>query len=256
MKRLGCVLAVPALVLAFFTLLVSPHIFGPPLLLLFGWAFAINRLIQAWHPSAPAVVLFTAGLLALVFGSHAFMRWLFGNMQRPAGEARESSQPWRLKWTVCGYGILFCALLAIATFVLTTHQIYWISRSEEPWFIDARTKFMTFIVVRNNLQREAETNHWDPAKTRAAFWKMEAVRDRSPAWETLQTVWLEKDPATLQAILLVPRQLSARGTTRFAIIQPGQNFNTQDLDRLPEVIASFASGKDARSEDKPAPMPP
>ena len=80
MKRLGCLLAVPALFLAFLVLTVSPHIFGPPLLLLFGWIPAIGRLAQAWHPSSLAVELFTAALLTLVLGSHVFMRWALSNL--------------------------------------------------------------------------------------------------------------------------------------------------------------------------------
>jgi hypothetical protein len=230
--------------------MIAPHVLFPPFLLVFGWIMSLRRLAGAWHPHPASLLLFLSGLGLLVVGTQMFMRWLADNLQKRPEEGSSHPRRWRLKWTICGFGTLFCALLAITSFVLTTHQIYWISRSSEPWFVNVTGKHLTLLFTAQSLQRTAETNHWNLAETRAAFWKMESIREQAPAWEALESIWIPEDTNSIRAIMIVPRQPLPNRTPRFAVIQPGAGVRIQDVNSLPVFLASITTNVTADMQRK------
>jgi hypothetical protein len=190
-------------------------------------------------------------IVVLVAGTHAFARWLYLHLRRG-----ESSFPpnWRWKWTLGGFGIVFCALAAIGSLVLTTHQVYWLSKSSEPLFADPFRERVGMWNVAEELQKKAEEVQWDAPKTQEAFWKATSLMTAQPVSETLQPIWVEQNDHQLRAIILVPRRPAFRDRARMAVVQQGTKLVYRKLDELPQVLASFGIGEVART-DKPAPLP-
>jgi hypothetical protein len=212
--------------------------------LLLGWWPSMVRLIGAWHPSRNGIALFVFAVILLVAGSHSFLRWLYASLRNQS----DSRWPayWRWKWTVCGFAMLACGLLAICCLVLTTHQIYWISKSSDPLFADPFRKGLT---VAMELQTKADELRWNSLKTHEAFLRNDlyggSARSEDIAAETIQPVWIEKDSQTLRAIVLIPRRPLFRTTAWVAVVQPGTNYFVK-LDELPQVLASFGIGSTAQ----------
>src|SRR5215831_4027779 len=150
-----------------FTVMIGPGVLALPFTLAIGWWPAAARLLKVWRTNPGSIVLFSLAVIILVGGSHAFARWLHKRVRTI--ESNGLPREWSWKWTVCGFGILFCTLLSIASLVLMTHQLFWISKSFDPLFIDPyRGRF----VMRDKavtLQRAAEESHWDAAGIREAF---------------------------------------------------------------------------------------
>ena len=253
MKKLGCICAV-ALLLFFMGMIGALPLFEPPLLLLFGWTISAVRFVHAWHFSAGAVALFVFAVILLVTGSHAFLRWLYRSAHRDQANAGAAPTGWRWKWTLCGYGIGACSLIAIACVVLTIHQVYWMSRSSEPWYENRSATFLVLSYTAHGLTETADACGWDSTKTRAAFWA--GTGYGRPPGELLQPIWIPRDQTTLQAILLVPRQELTNRVNRFALMQPGTNIVLQPLGTLPTTLARLGVMPKPQKADKPEPLLP
>jgi len=173
----------------------------------------------------------------MVAGSHAFLRWLYASGR--GGKDSHWPDEWRWRWTVCGFAMLTCTLLAIGSAILTTHQIYWLSKSSDPLVSDPFRERYGALMVIGSLRKEADELQWDSVKTRESFDNV--MISGQPAIETLQPVWVERDDHSLRAIILIPRRPLQRAKARLAILQPGKYFTT-NLDELPRVLASFGIG--------------
>lgn len=231
--KVGIFFAVISLLLG----LVAP--FQVPLTLLFGWAPSSARLLGAWHPNLQTMAMLGLALIGLVAGTHGFMRWLYASLADDGKNPRFPIWPWR--WSLCGFGIAFCALLAMGAAMLTTHQIYWLSKTDQPWFVSSRQRF-EILLAAIEFRKQAETLRWSSAETRAAFWGMR-LSNSQPVGEQFQPVWIEKDKTTLQAVLLIPRRRAFEGRAGFVVIQPGNKYyERQKLESLPTVLASFGIG--------------
>ena len=174
MKRRVSRLAVLFGIALLFLFLIFPgHLLVAPIILritlLIGWWPSMVRLIRAWHPGAGGIALFVFAVVLLVAGSHSFLRWLYASL-RNGNDSRWPAN-WRWKWTVCGLAMLACALLAICSLVLTTHQIYWISKSSDPLFAAPFRKRNEVRGEAISLQMDADKLQWDSAKTRESFLK-------------------------------------------------------------------------------------
>jgi hypothetical protein len=242
MKRLWLRLAVLVVFLLFLAV-VAPEFMDvrvAAMTLLFGWRPSLVRLFGAWHPGrGGGVWLFVFAAAVLVAGSHAFLRWLYASLRNP----NDSRWPaaWRWKWTLGGFAMLGCTLLAICSVVLTTHQIYWISKSSDPLFAHPDREGLGVDSVAKELQTKAEELQWNSVKTQDSFRRNEFTGSGLPAAETIQPVWVEKEVHSLRAIILIPRRPLFRAKARVAVLQPGTNFACK-LEELPQVLASFGMG--------------
>ncbi len=255
MKRSS--LRVAAIILAvvlFFFLMVAPGLLVAPITLFFGWWASLGRLWKAWHSNSNAVWLFLSALVVLLAGSQFFLRWLYAGLKSKPENNWPSQWPW--KWTLCSFAMLICALLAVCCVVLTTHQMYWISKSPDPLFADPFREKWSILYAAKTLQNDAEERHWDSAKTRASFWQAGSTRIGRPVWEAIQPVWIEKDDHTLRAIILIPRRPMFHPTTRLVVIQPGADLATHNLNELPQVLASFGIGNRTDSSNRPPALLP
>ena len=249
MKRTFLRIGVMAVaVLLVFVVLVGPGILAIPITLLIGWWSSLVRLLKIWHPAPHAVLLFTLTVILIVAGTNAFMRWLYACLRSGVGSTKAPA--WRWKWTMCGYAMLFCALLAICSVVLTTHQLYWMSKSSDPLFTDPFREKLVTLNAAMMLQKDAEDVQWDSAKTRAAFWQQDFTRAGQPASEAIQPVWIEKD-GVMRGVILVPRHPLQSVTARLTVIQPGTNLVTRNLSELPQVLASFGIGNTSEGSNRP-----
>jgi len=225
---------------------VGPEMVGvlvAAIALLLGWWPSMFRLIGAWHPSAVGIALFVFAAIVLVAGSHSLLRWLYAGLRN-----RDDSRwpvAWHWKWTICGFAMLACALVAICSLVLTTHQVYWISKSSDPLFADPFRKGLGVRRVARELQMKADDLLWNSVKTHEAFLQND-LATRSPRSEdlpaeTIQPVWIEGNSQTLRAIVLIPRRPLFHATAWVAVLQPGTNCAVEP-DQLPQVLASFGIG--------------
>lgn len=233
----------PVALLLFFVLLIGPGLLTAPITLLIGWWSSAARLIKRWQPSSASLVLFLLAAILLVAGTHRFLNWIFA-----ARRTSEGSGPiaWRWKWTICGFGVITCTLLAICAMVLTTHQVYWISKSSDPLFNDPFRDKMRALRLTMDLQKRAEESNWDTAKTRAFFQQDDFNGSGQSAAEAIQSVWIERDERSLRAIILIPRHPLNRTTAKLTVLQPGTNSTNHRLEELPQVLASFNSGSSAQ----------
>jgi len=236
------------------TMLMGPGILAAPATLLFGWWPSSIRLIEAWHPHPNPVVLFALAVIVLVAGSHAFLSWLYLRSRGSHENAFPAKWPW--KWTLCSFGVLFCALLAICSLVLTTHQLYWISRSSDPLFTDPFRQRIGMLKTAMTLQNAAQAAQWNRLKTREAFWKENSISASQPPAEVFQPVWIGDDEHRLSAIILIPRRPMHRARAKVTVLQPGTNLVTRSLDELPQVLGSFGIGSEIQTtKGKPTLLP-
>ncbi len=222
-----------------------------PLILLFGWIFSASRLLGALHPNAASLFLFLAAAIVLIAGTDAFLRWLFRCIA--PSPIRAPALCWRLKWTICGYGILFCALVAIGSLVLTTHQFFWLSKSTESWFVDVTRPQISLIMTAGSLYNAAETNEWNTARTQQVFLGMNSLRESCPLLELFEPIWIENDKATLSAILLLPRRTASRSMTRFAVLEPGSHYRTEEISAFQQILKSYNHAKISAPASHPVP---
>jgi hypothetical protein len=235
-------------------LLAGRGLLAIPFVLLSGWVFSLARLWRAWHPAANAVVLSALALGVLLMGSHGFLRWLHHGLR---GEREDGlRRSWRWKWTLCGYGILCCALVAICCAVLTTHQLYWISKSTDPLLTDGFRYRWQLRSIAMALQKTAEGAGWDGARTTEEFWQDSSPASGAAALETVQPVWLGQEGSGLEAILLIPRHPLQSAGARFALLQPGKDAVMRRLDELPQTLAGFGIGKGAAPPTNTSAIPP
>ena len=209
-----------------------------PITLLAGWTQSAARFVRAWHSTTGSVVTVAVGVTVLLAGSHRFLQWLASGLAK--GQRQD---PKAMLWPMCGFGVAFCALLAMGAAMLTTHQLYWLSKSRAPWSVTA-TRRLEPVMIAARLRQEAEAVQWDNAATRAAFWRM-LCSDDQPAGELVEPLWLEKDQRKLRAIILIPRDKAFGERTLFAVIEPDQREQlARKIEKLPQVLASYGVRSD------------
>lgn len=230
--RLSCSIAVAILAHAFLTLRGVGVVHRT---LLDGWWFSGWRLIDAWRPGASGSGYFFLGLAVTVAGTHRFLSWVCS-----AREGAEGSPPvrWRWKWTLCGFGMLACILAAICSLVLTTHQVYWISKSTDPILVDPFKERLKLAQL-SELQQQAEELQWNTAKLRELFGKDALGDSGGSALEAVQPVWIENRDGSLRAVILVPRHPLIRANAPLIVLQPGTKSTAHRLKDLPRVLASL-----------------
>jgi len=227
----------------FFILLIGPGLLNAPITLLIGWWSSAALLLRGWHPGSTGVVLFILAALFLVAGTHRFLNWVY-TAQTTADNSALGG--WRWKWTLCGFGGITCTLFAICAMVLTTHQLYWMSRSSDPLFTDPFRERVRRLRFALDLQKKAEELKWDTAKTRECFQQDSFIGSGRSAAEAVQPVWIERDERSLRAIILIPRHPLNRTAAGLTVLQPGSDPAKYGLDELPRVLASFNLGSSAQ----------
>jgi hypothetical protein len=226
--------------LMFFLLMIGSPLPATVFTLVFGWWESASRLLHGWHPTISSALVFGAFVAILVIGSQRFLTWIYACLN---GKQELSADKWRWKWTLCGYAVATCALFAIGSLMLVTHQLYWLSESSDPLFTDSRHERVEAVLAVNFLRDRFEADDWNSAKIRSEFWQIKLNGFDQPICERFQPVWIENDEQTLAAIVLIPRHPLHRSWARLAIIRPGTIDTTRSLEELPEVLASFEIGR-------------
>jgi hypothetical protein len=239
--------------------MTAPDILLVPSALLLGWLPSSVRLLKAWQANPGSAALFLLALVGLIAGTHAFFRWLIGNLKNQPEKSEGLPSSWRWKWTLCGYAVFFCAFLAIVSLILTVHQTYWISKSVDPWFVESVRSRIGIYSVAASLNREADRLKWEISKTRESFLRLRTggpANQDQPAWEQVRPLWVQKDESTLRAIVLIPTRPLLRAKAKFAVIQPGTNVISKELNELPQTLAAFGLARPAENTEKrPALLP-
>jgi hypothetical protein len=235
--------ALAPLVLLLLILLFNPGIFALTVSVFAGWAFSLARLLRSVRLDFESLMLPALALVILVAGSHGFARWLHAS----AGSATnpETAAHWRWRWTLSGFGILFLTLLAIGSGILATHQVFWLSKSSEPWFVALRGQQLFLMGAANQLQIEATKEDWDREKAQEAFLRLEL--QNKIAWEELDPIWVEAGSNRLSAIVLIPRKPASGQPARFILIRPEVRWETLPLEKLPSVLGSLGLGLGAEN---------
>ena len=230
-------------------MLLGPGIsvFLPAVFLIIGWIPSSWRLIHASSLNPGTMIALALAATVLLVGSHRFLRWLHRNLSQQNPEPAEApglaaQNGWRWRWTVCLFGIGFASLVSVGCGILTIHQVFWLSRSSEPWLVNVTRNRVFALKAAYELREKAEACGWSTSETQKAFWRTQRHSDQPPVWEAIRPVWAEGDPGTLRAVVLIPRTLPLRGTARFAILQPGTNVETFEMESLPETLAAFGLG--------------
>jgi hypothetical protein len=100
-----------------------------------AWAFFLKRvgpqLSVRWDLVASTAVY----ALALLVGSHLFLRWLYREWGKaaatPAGDAGAAPRRWKWRWTFGGFAVVFLMFVAGTAAVGIVHQTVWLARSPD-----------------------------------------------------------------------------------------------------------------------------
>jgi hypothetical protein len=228
------------LLVFFLAMLGALEFLAPPAILLTGWVAAGSRYWRALHPDASSLVFFAGAVSVLIAGTHAVLAWLRRSRSGRVHGKEVSAPPWRWKWTISGFAIGFCVLAATTSAILTTHQVFWLSRSDEPWFVDRLRGLRTMHRTASELRALAERNDWDVNSVQAKFPELRSSRNDVLIWDFLQPIWVKSNSSKLKAVLLVPRTVSTeRWPKLFAVVARGSNVTTISLEKLPSVLEAY-----------------
>lgn len=99
--------------------------------LLFGWLIYLGRVVP--RVTIDWIGVATAALCLALFlaGSHAFLRWLHGQV-RAGADPGDSATRWRPRWTASMVGLIVLMFIAGLSATGVAHQIGWLLTSEEP----------------------------------------------------------------------------------------------------------------------------
>lgn len=257
MKLRGCLILGLLLLLFFLGGLGVIHLLAPPAILLTGWIPAGLRYLRDWHPPGTmASVSFVGAMMVLIVGTHGFLVWLRSSWSARTDGADNPAAPWRPKWTLSGFGIGFCVLIAVTSVMLTTHQVYWLSRTDEPWFMDRLRGLRMIHRTADQLLRLAEKNEWNVDRVGAAFLGTNSYSRDIPIWELVQPVWVEGDSNMLKAVILVPRTGAiTRPPASFAVVERGGKVKMEPMEKLPSVMATFGVRAGVETNQPPGLLP-
>ncbi len=111
-----------------------------PLTLAFGWPWYLKRVVPQLNPDPGAVAIAIGCLLGVVFGGHAFLRWVYAassSQSTPCPITDEPTIPpaihrWPWKWTLQLVTLVVLMFVAGIAMTGTVHQTGWLIRSPEP----------------------------------------------------------------------------------------------------------------------------
>ncbi len=98
-------------------------------LLVIGWARYLDRVWPKIYVRWDLVVSTIVYAIALIVGSHFFLRWLY----REAGGDRHR-RVWRWRWTLSGFAIIALMFVAGTAAVGIVHQTTWMLKSDRPMY--------------------------------------------------------------------------------------------------------------------------
>jgi hypothetical protein len=228
-------LAIAVLVFLIFTVL-GLEILEIPFILVTGWLPSIIRLFSGVRPATGEATGLVLAILVLVAGTHFFLLWVYSESGKSKG-----CMPgiWRWRWTVCGFAMLLCTLMAVGSAILTTHQLFWLSRSSNPMGGDAARENIRISLLSHRLKVHSDQSQWIPEKVREAFLSDQVLLSGLTPIEIAQPVWVQKDPRSLDAIILIPGRPLFHDRARIMVLRPGKEPVGHKLDELPEVLTSF-----------------
>ena len=234
------ILLVPLVIFGLLLFLFDPSIIILPITLCFGWLPASVRYWAPLHPNTRVLISLCLALAGLVVGAHLFLRWLYVSIRSSGGGSRLTVN-WRWKWTLCVFGITGCSLLAIGCLILTTHQIYWISKSPDSILTDPYRQIRRMRMAALELKALAETNHWEVSETADAFYHQNGFRFPEPVAEEIRPVWVvaETNANTLRAVILLPQRPLIRSTAGILVIERGKDDMLRPFDELSQVLSAF-----------------
>jgi hypothetical protein len=189
-RLVGCgVLALLALALvgSFLIGAGAAFILEAPATLAFGWVQYLGRVVPQMHPDPTAVATAGACLLGVVFGGHAFLRWVYA-----ATGPQPDPRRWPWKWTLLLVGLVVLMFVAGIAVTGIAHQTGWLLRSPEPlvhsrWDSGPRSK------SANNLKQIVlaahtyhDVNHHLPWST------FDALGRPMHSWQTALLPYLEQ----------------------------------------------------------------
>jgi hypothetical protein len=228
----------------FFLLLLLPEIVVPWFItivaVLFGWIPSGLRLAQACRPTFGASFVLALALAAFIGGTHFFISWMLRNWRDQQNLPRLAE--WRWKWTLCGFGIIVCSVLAISALILTTHQIYWLAKSSDPLFVDPRHERFAVTRLAMTIKSEADASNWNPSSIRKLILSNDGFV--LPA-EVVDPVIMDKGGKSIKAIVLVCRHPLLQSGAKLAVVRPDTTNSILPVDELSNVLASFQDGEAA-----------
>lgn len=208
-----------------------------------GWIPAGARVARSFPVEAAAGGLFLLAVAVLLMGTHAFACWLGRSMVGASGS--ECRPVWRWRWTLLGFGLAGCFLMALLAGVLMVHQFYWLRASKYPWTADDSLRW-NLAYNSHQLHAAAEDLHWETAALRS-FFESGFLHGKhgEPIFESLQAVWIPQDSQKLKAFILFPRRPLVDRWSRVAVAGAGIPIQFLEMRELPRALAMFGIKSDA-----------
>lgn len=174
---------------------IIPNVLLIPWAILFGWFPAALRLVGNMPFSVGQLVLFAAATVALVFGTHWFLRQF---------------KPWPLKWTVLLSSGIGMTLLTIMSLVGIAHQSGWILLSKEPVFVSRHRWLRDQVDLMNAAHSIADISRSNDANRSEMILcdsRLPKMLDGKSPWEKISLVFLESTNACFAVLWLRDERL-------------------------------------------------
>lgn len=148
-RAVGCSLAMLGVML----LLACGGILVPldlAVALVFGWVMYLLRVVPSVRVDGAGVATAVGCLGLLGVGSHAFCRWLYGQIGK--GPSLDEAR-WRMRWTVSGLALVVVMFVAGIAATGVAHQVGWLIGSSEPLAVGSGSVAARLSQSRYNLKQ-------------------------------------------------------------------------------------------------------
>lgn len=100
-----------------------------------GWVFYLARVVPLIRVRWELVCSAAVYVIALLVGSHYFLRWVYREMHKPTDDSPTVALiRWRWRWTLGGFLVIVLMFTSGMAAIGVAHQTAWLAMSPEPMF--------------------------------------------------------------------------------------------------------------------------
>jgi hypothetical protein len=198
--------------------------------LVVGWAFYCYRVLPQVRPSGAGILTALICLGALAFGTHAFLRWFYGQLPASGQVGGGITRSWPARRTRILLAVILLMFVAGLSAVGVSHQTAWLLTSPEPLLDGGMHNVAARMQSQNNLKQ----------MVLAMYIYLDENRVLPPAaiWEG------SGQPLLSWRVLILPYVEEEALFKAFHLNEPWDSpHNLRLLPRMPKIYAAVSTNK-------------
>jgi prepilin-type processing-associated H-X9-DG protein len=162
--------------------------------LVFGWVFYLRRVLPQVAIVPDALIAAALCLALFLAGSHAFLGWLYGQVNAGAKPDDPMTRRWRHRWTLALGALIVLMFIAGLSAAGIVHQVGWLLTSEEPLVDHGSRRFISRVISSNNLKQIGLGlhNYHESHKTFPPAGTFDAVGRPLHGWQAMLLPFIEQ----------------------------------------------------------------